>query len=257
MKFSEVVKHARPDLIVSKRHDEWLRENSNPVYSQEALDFGREQLQLQSKPRDRRGTISASSLDSCKRKQQFTFLGMPEVNYSPKTSQIFQNGTFMHIRWQMAGLTEGWLAEGEVPVPADNAYGLSGTRDGVAHEGSVVELKSINSNGFSSVNTFGPKESHKFQVGTYMVCSGTDNSVIIYEDKNTQDYKEFVVPLTKDLRDQVVEGAERLWDLIKTEKLAEPLAACEERAGYMFTGCPFRNVCLGTKNWEHAKEIAS
>src|SRR3954462_2316733 len=110
MKFSSLGKYQMDKgLVVSPRHEQWLQVNSDPIYSDEALAFGAKVLIDMGRPRDRRGTISASSAGSCRRKQQFTFLGLPELPPTPKLAQIFQNGTFMHIRWQMAGLTEGWL----------------------------------------------------------------------------------------------------------------------------------------------------
>jgi len=127
MKFSEVVKNNAPDLVVSRRHEEWLARNANPVYSDRALDFAAHQLAVL--PRVRKGTISASSLGGCKRKQQFEYIGMPQLPMDTKGALKVQNGMFMHLRWQMAGLTEGWLLEAEEPVPAarSSTY-IDGTR---------------------------------------------------------------------------------------------------------------------------------
>lgn len=255
MKFSQTMKLTKPDLVVSMRHEQWLGRNSNPEYSLEAIDFGRKALFDQGMPRDRRGTYSASSLNSCVRRQQFTFLGMPEIPPTPKQAGIFQNGTFMHIRWQMAGLTEGWLRQAEVPVPS-NSMNLAGTQDGVAHEDSVVELKSINSYGFGSVNTFGVKPDHVQQVGTYMAATGAEKSVVIYEDKNTQEFREFVVTIKDVPVKEIQERADRLWEMTEKKSLAEPLDKCLAGEGFQFTGCPFREVCMTTKSWEHAEEQA-
>lgn len=254
MRFGEIIKRTGQELVISSRHDEWLKANSNPSYSEEALAFATEQLQQA--PRDRRGTISASSLGSCRRRQMFTYLGMPELPPSPRTAQIFHTGTFMHIRWQMAGLTEGWLQWAEVPVGANDLQ-LSGTQDGVAYEGSVVELKSINSNGFSGVNTFGPKQDHLFQVGTYLYATAKEKGVILYENKDTQDYKEIVVHLDEVLAREIKEISERVWDYISNEELPEPLTECEAKTGWRYNSCPFRGQCLTTRNWAHAEEQAS
>lgn len=256
MKFGDLAKYKiDSDLVISPRHEQWLAKNANPVYSKRALDFGVEQLALQAKPRDRRGTVSASSLGSCRRRQQFTFIGMPELPPSAKTAQIFQNGTFMHIRYQMAGLTEGWLADAEVAV-GRNKYWLSGTQDGIAYDGSVVELKSANSNSFNRVMTFGPLAGHPFQVGTYVLTTDAEKGVLLYENKDTQDFKEFV--LTRDelpLR-EIQEINDKLWDQIEQRELVEPLDDCLAKTGYKYTGCPFRKDCLKVRTWGEAEEIA-
>lgn len=256
VKFGDLSKYRiDTDLVVSARHEKWLSENSNPVYSDKALDFAVEALEAQAKPRDRRGTISASSLGSCRRKQQFTFIGMPELPPSPKLAGIFQNGTFMHIRWQMAGLTEGWMKAAEVPV-GRNDYGLSGTQDGIAYDDSVIELKSTNSNGFNRVMTFGPLGGHPFQVGTYVLTTGAEQGVLIYENKDTQDFKEFVLTRDDLPLDEIEVINDGLWKKIAGKELIDPLDECEAKAGYRYAGCPFRAHCLKINSWQHAEEIA-
>lgn len=256
MKFGDLSKYKiDTGLVISPRHEKWLSENANPVYSEAALDFAVDALEAQGKPRNRKGTISASSLGSCRRRQQFTFIGMPELPPSPKTAQIFQTGTFMHIRWQMAGLTEGWLTAAEVPV-GNNDYGLSGTQDGIAYDDSVVELKSANSNSFNRVNTFGPLGGHPFQVGTYVLTTGAEQGVLIYENKDTQEFKEFVLTRDELPLDEIEIINEKLWERTVTKELFEPLDECEAGVGYKFAGCPFRTECLKIRTWEEAEEMA-
>lgn len=255
MKFSELAKYQDgKGLIVSSRYKTWIAKNANPHYSAEALSFGHQQLLLQSNQRDRRGTISSSSLSSCQRRQQFTFLGMPELPPSPKLAAIFQTGTFMHIRWQMAGLTAGWLSEAEVPI-GKNTYELSGTMDGVLDEDSVLELKSCNSNSFRRVLSFGPLEGHLFQVGTYVLTTGREKGVLIYEDKDTQEFKEFVFPRAELPLIEIEFGAKLLWQRITAEQLVEPLDECLAKSG-KYLGCPFRDNCLKIRSWEEASDLA-
>lgn len=253
MKFGEHIKQQKPELVVSRRHDAWMKANGNPEYSPEAIEFAREALNTAT--RERRGTVSGSSINSCRRRQIFTFLGWYQLPPTGKTAAIFQNGTMMHIRWQMAGLTEGWLRQAEVPVP-HNFLHLSGTMDGLADDGTIVELKSINSNGFRQVNTFGPKQDHVMQVATYGTVALIDKAVLIYECKDTQEYRELVVDITDALREEVVAVSERVWEYIDNQELPEPLSECEEKKGYRYNGCPYRDRCLVTKNYEHAMEQA-
>lgn len=254
VKFGELAKKTKAELVVSRRHEEWLSKNSNPWYSEKALDFGRKQLFEQGNPRKRQGTVSASSLGSCMRKQVFTYLGWLELAPSSKAAQIFHNGTFMHIRWQMAGLTEGWLVKAEVPVPRPNTLRLSGTQDGIAYDGSVVELKSINSYGFSGVNTFGPKSEHLLQAGAYMLTTGAKQTVFIYENKDTQEYKEIVTPLDDDMIENVTLRANALWEHIDNQTLPEPLSKCIDKEGWEYNSCPFRDRCLLVQTWKEAEE---
>lgn len=253
MKFSQLIKHEKPELEISSRHESWLFENGNPEYSPEAIRFLNEQMRAT--PRDRRGTVSASSLGSCRRRQIFTFLGMAQLPPSPRTASIFQNGTFTHLRWQMAGLTEGWLSEAEIPI-GENKLNLSGTMDGISDSDSVVEFKSINSYGYRGVMQFGVKHEHKMQVGTYMVATGRDKSLVVYENKDTQEFVELVVHLDQEIVDEVAASTETIWGYIEKSELPEPMPKCEERTGVMFNNCPYRGVCLQIRDWEQAVEIS-
>src|SRR3954470_1649699 len=107
MKFPETIQHSAPHLVVSHRHEKWITGSDHPPYSQRAIDFA--QAQLGKPDRKREGTLSASSLGDCERYQQFVYLGMPKLLPDAKGAARMANGTFMHLRWQMEGLTEGWL----------------------------------------------------------------------------------------------------------------------------------------------------
>jgi hypothetical protein len=247
VKFSETIKHADPELVVSRRHDAWVVGNdAHPVYSAVAIDFAVKQLAA--RDRVRKGTLSASSLGECDREQQFTFIGMPKLPPDEKNAAKMQNGSFMHLRWQMEGITEGWLASPEVKVPT-NPYRLSGTMDGLLYEGSILELKSINMNGFSRVQSFGPLTPHLFQMATYMLTTSATKGVFIYECKDNQEYKEIIVR-----RDEVplLEAelhASLLWGLIEKKQLVEPLEKCIDQEGWKYRSCPYRDRCLGIREW--------
>ena len=247
MRFSETVKLTSPDLVVSPKHDAWLTYNDHPHYSGRALNFASNQL---SKPdRVRRGTVSASSLGECVRYQQFVYLGMPQMPPDQKNAMKMQNGMFMHLRWQMAGLTAGWLAHAEVPVRSEE-FRLTGTMDGLLSQGEILELKSINMNGFSRVQTFGPLIPHLFQMATYMLCTARERGVFIYECKDNQEYKEIPVKRGDVDIDEAVLRAEYVWGQIDKQRLADPLGKCIDQEGWVYRSCPFRDRCLGIHTWE-------
>jgi hypothetical protein len=252
VRFSETTKLTAPELVISRRHEEWVTQNdAHPTYTAEALDFAHTAL---SKPdRVRKGTLSASSLGRCDREQQFVYLGLPKVPPEAKAAMRMQNGSFMHLRWQMEGLSEGWLMAAEVPL-IKNPYLLLGTMDGLLYDGSVLELKSINANGFSRVATFGPLLPHLFQMATYVLCTGRNRGVFLYENKDTQEYQEIVVgPHDLPLAD-VEAKAMALWSAIEGQELKEPLEKCIDQEGWVYHSCPYRDRCLSIHRWEEARE---
>jgi len=249
MKFSETVKLTDPNLAISKRHDAWLAKNDHPQYSGLALSFA--QKVLTAPERKRKGTVSASSLGECRRYQQFVFLGMPKLPPEQKNAMKMHNGSFMHLRWQMAGLTEGWLKDAEVPVHNEQ-YGLIGTMDGLVYDGSICELKSINLNGFRTISTFGPLTPHLFQMATYMLCTGRKTGRFIYECKDNQEYKEIPVRAAEMPIWEAKVQAELIWQEIGVKRLFEPLNKCIDKTGWKYNSCPFKDRCLAIHEWEEA-----
>lgn len=254
MRFGELLKHNRPSLVVSPKHEAWLLENDSPVYTPEALAFAARELAIQATPVDRRNTISASSLGSCARQQMFTFMGMPQLAPTAQNAAQLQNGVFLHLRWQMAGLTAGWLKAAEIPIPA-NPLRLRGTQDGISDQDTLVEFKSISPHGYSAVAKFGIKDDHRFQVGTYMTATGMERASLIYENKGNQEYVEYMVEMDADLTREVKERAEKVWDHADTKTLPEPLEKCIDKEGWEYRFCPYRNHCLRLKSWQQAEEI--
>jgi hypothetical protein len=225
-------------------------DNAHATYSMKAMEFA--YAQLAGVDRVRKGTLSASSLGECERYQQFVFIGMPKLKPDAKNAAKMMNGSFMHLRWQMEGLTEGWLRHAEVPVKSD-AYHLMGTMDGVLYEGSILELKSINSNGFSRVMTFGPLIPHLYQMATYMLCTGEEKGVFLYENKDTQEYTEIVVTPDDLPMTEMVNKAEQMWQSTRVEVLSEPLNDCMDMKGWKYQSCPYRDRCLTIHDWDEAK----
>jgi hypothetical protein len=248
VRFSETTKLTAPDLVISRRHEEWVTKNdAHPQYTQSALSFA--QMALNKPDRVRKGTVSASSLGGCAREQQFVYLGLPKLPPEAKAAMRMQNGSFMHLRWQMEGLSEGWLLDAEVPV-ISNPYKLSGTMDGMLYDGSILELKSINANGFSRIATFGPMLPHLFQMATYALCTGHTRGVFLYENKDTQEYKEIVVGPEDLPMVDVIDKALALWTAIEAQELQQPLEKCIDREGWQYNSCPFRDRCLSIHRWE-------
>jgi hypothetical protein len=249
LRFSETLKLSDPGLVVSKRHEAWITGSDHPPYSQRAIDFA--QAQLGKADRKREGTLSASSLNECGRYQQFVYLGMPKLMPDAKNAAKMANGSFMHLRWQMEGLTEGWLRFAEVALEK-NQYGLAGTMDGVLYEDSVLELKSINTNGFSRVASFGPLVPHMYQMATYLLCSGAGKGVFIYECKDNQEYTEIVLTRDQLPLDEVAHQAEVLHGSVEGQDLIEPLEDCIDGKGWKYASCPYRDRCMSVHTWEEA-----
>lgn len=116
---------------------------------------------------------SPSSAGSCMRARYYKRLGFPSDGgaIDPRTRRIFDNGTKTHERLQEYLKDQGMLLMDEVPV-YNEAYNIQGHTDGLLKlsptEKGILEIKSINSHGFSSLRE--AKEDHKKQGLVYIYC---------------------------------------------------------------------------------------
>lgn len=194
--------------------------------------------------RDRTGTWSASAAGHCLREQQFTYLGFPVAPVDADRQNIFDNGDFLHLRYQVAGMIGGWLRDVEVPL----TYGsnVRGTMDGDLVWNEVLELKSINDRGYKSVMEFGPKEDHKCQATAYMLCTGYTTARFVYENKNDNHNCEFVFELEEGYQAKVLRDWAYLDELTEQRTLSPMLHECLQGKG-MFRWCSYAQLC------EHAR----
>jgi hypothetical protein len=251
MSLKDQIKAVQTDMPITVLHEQWMTSGRAREYSQKALDFAGEQLAgTKGSQRLRKRMFRASGLHTCKRKQVLTYIGHPKQPEERTSSQqaIFITGDFLHLKWQMIGLSAGWLKEAEVPmdVPELNA---GGTADGITHTGGGFEFKSINDRGFGKVMTYGPLLEHQSQTDNYLFLGDLDHYSIVYENKNNGEWREFVRYREEKNMLRVAEEFEILNDFVEAKKLPMILSDCKAGEGTQFKQCPFKDTCLKMKGW--------
>lgn len=131
-------------------------------------------LSLNGEDNDRAVDVNApSQIGGCLRSRYYsrTQASRDTNAVDARTRRIFDNGTKTHERLQQYLEEQGMLLMDEVPV-YNATYNIQGHTDGIlalgAVEKGVLEIKSINSNGFSNLKTV--KEEHRKQGLTYVYC---------------------------------------------------------------------------------------
>lgn len=241
MGLTQMLRLSTSALLITPRHEEWLRQNSDVVLDSTVADFIRGELIK--KQRDRTRSFSASSLGHCRRQQLFQYLDT-QVERHPSAAQasVFIHGTWSHLKWQAMGLTAGWLAECEIPVRVDDHH-LRGTIDGILDTGEGWEFKSINARGYRRVLNEGPKDEHLQQIHGYMLATGIHTWSLVYEEKDTQDYKEFVVEYDPLVATRVLSDLTAMNNAVARRELLPMLEECGERSGMAYRSCPYRDAC--------------
>lgn len=247
MKFGEAMRMAKGEDWIKPRYHKYITGERDIEGEQ------RHAKHLLAIPnRDRTKSWSASAAGTCLRARQFAYLGLPGKPPDEHAMEIFLNGTWVHLRHQVVGLTAGYLVAAEVPL-INTDLNLRGTMDAIDLTGSVVEYKSINQNGFGTVRQFGPKDEHKLQVHSYMLAGDFEQARIIYENKNTNDIKEFLVPRDENLILDVRSDLEELNLATENGTLLPILPECHRKEG-RYRWCPFASQCLEIRGFQEVLE---
>jgi hypothetical protein len=228
------------------------------VFSPEALDFAAKVLsgEVGGQRKGRERKFRASGMGTCLRRRMFAVMGVPESRKNDTTLQnIFNNGNFAHLRWQMAGLTAGWLKACEVPADTPE---LGTTLDGICDDDSIFEFKSINSRGFRQVTEYGADYKHVMQTHAMFIASGKDKASIVYEDKDRQEWLEVRIVRTDEVEDDVRRELDALVQGRESESLPPMKPYCTTKEGAEWRNCPFRDVCPLLTTWKRMlREVPS
>lgn len=145
------------------------------------------------------GWVHVSDLTQpCERTIAAHLLGieLPREELTPQKSRIYENGTYMHLRYynyflslpppfnvQVAVIVKFWPVIGEADIVVQHPeLGWQ-----------IIELKSMNTDQFKLLKE--PTLSHQAQLNGYLALFGNNaQGQIWYENKNTQDVKTYVYP---------------------------------------------------------------
>lgn len=142
------------------------------------------------------GWVHASEAgNACERVLAAQLLGyrLPREKIEPRLSRIFENGTYMHLRFSNYFLSLPTPFEIQVAVILRD-WPIIGEADAIISHPEmgtiIIELKSINDRNFKLLKK--PQDGHAAQVNTYMglypdQCSGQ----VWYENKNDQTIKAY------------------------------------------------------------------
>lgn len=247
----------KKDLVLEHRLNEFLL-TWDGNYSPDAVK--KIHRALSAKQRDRRFSWSASSAGKPLRHQELSFLGAPTVGSTdPRLQMIFHNGTWTHMRYQAILLTAGLLDNIEVTIkrPSERARctmdGM-GTVLGGRYDGREFgfELKSRNDFQFKRQVVLDPDDRTRAQVDFEFWLSGLDMFVILNENKNTQEPKEWVFFREEDRVRDIRNMVKELNKAIDQQRLHPIPEECKESN---FKSCPWgpNGACANTGSWYYAK----
>jgi CRISPR/Cas system-associated exonuclease Cas4 (RecB family) len=218
-----------------------------------------------------------SSVGKCLRSIVYQMQGYESKQMDGRFLLICENGTYFHERTEKLFATTGLLIAPEVSFrvpelrlsgrsdaliknflshkPSDNIVKLyePAKEDGestLLYEGPdngviIVELKSISDSGFNYLNRTGAKEAHIMQLTLYMHIMGIKQGMLLYENKNTQEMKEFIIGYDADLAQKIIEKIKSANKHVD-EKTLPPKEF--ERTDFECRYCDYADLCWPVKN---------
>lgn len=170
----------------------------------------------------RKWVIRPSELGQCTRKIVMLILNLIQDKVTPQQQRIFDNGNDVHKRYlksylpkigckpvkirvrkngveEKVDFSEVLIENKELWIRGAPDAIILNPKDGHKY---VFELKSIKQENFYDLEA--PSEDHIAQVTLYMFLTDTKKAIILYENKNTQSIKEFVVEFSQKRLDDLI-----------------------------------------------------
>jgi len=186
-----------------------------------------------------RVSFYVSDAGKCPRALWFAFKKFPKKEKDPRVIRILENGDYTHMRIMSSLFSMGLVKAVELSL--ENEL-IKGRCDGVIvinNEPYVLEIKSINSFAFKKLES--PKAEHLKQLMLYLHYFKINKGIFLYENKDSQELKEFVVNYNPDIAESVIKEFRILKHMIENDILPPiPLRIEEWECRF----CDYREECF-------------
>lgn len=252
---------AGPDLMVVGPHSNWMeRLEHEKRPSKKAVLFAIKAL-LGGFKHERPGRFSPSAIGNpfvpCNRAVLFGYAGAPQLPPAIESNEMMDHGTIGHLKWQMEGLTEGYMAEAEVWAYDDDLL-CGGSIDAILDDGSVFELKTAGTFAYNRIVTRDQevKFETEIQGGIYMLLRDVDWASYVYEDRSSGSFHEFRKPRSAKIEAEIYRRLKLLKAYMETDALPPPLDMCTQRVGQTYKMCGYRKICPLMTSVSDAQDFA-
>lgn len=232
--------------FITPKHLAWL--STGGRYTPEAIAWAQEQMDSFAGPHHMPGprAFRASEAGACPRRRLLTRYGPKPPSPTTSLQNTFQTGTFMHLKWQMAGLSAGWLTAAETYFygPDSSNPLVRGKVDGELSWPGVFEYKSAGDWDWTKIQRRGaPLFEHEMQAGEALLILDKPVMHIIYEHKADGEWKEFAIPRTADLEARIADDRRVLETALEQRAVPPIKPRCAEKEGQEYSRCPHKASC--------------
>jgi len=231
---------------------------SNEILSEMITKKFDDLFYIEAENRNERVGLHASALivgdkEFCYREQVLSLFYKRSVEYiNPFVKRIFLNGWSVHEKWQSL-FEQGGIAEHVERTRGSKQLRIFFTPDAIVrlfNKRYVVEIKSMSTKQFVMLRKAPPLNAVR-QVQFYMHLTGIPNGIILVEDKNTQQFRVFVVEYDAGVAWEFVNRLHKIKkyaELFEEDrKIPRKHPKCVSKAVGRVKSCPMREACFGTK----------
>lgn len=175
----------------------------------------------------------------CPRQVFFKFKDYPRKEPEPRVMRIFDHGDYTHLRLSSVLFSLGIVRAVEVDIPPQsNIHGRADAIIGIEGKPYVVDFKTCSHFKFTKMNQ--PQPDNAKQLQLYLHYFKIPQGILLYEDKNTQEIKEFVVDYDKESAQDILNKFEKLKQQIENDEIPSVPKDIEKwRCKY----CDYREEC--------------
>jgi len=192
-----------------------------------------------SKQRDRdRDYFYITDAGKCPRAVYFQFKKVPKKPMDARVLRVFESGDHTHLRIISSLFALGLVKATEIDIPnKEIVHGRADVIITVDGEPMIVEIKSINSASFARLEA--PEPDHYKQLQLYLHFFNLKKGIVLYENKNTQELKEFAVDYDEKTVKECIEKFHILLAQIKSDTIPSVNDVNQWRCSY----CPYAEEC--------------
>lgn len=180
-----------------------------------------------------------SNAGKCPRQVFFAMKNYPKKSMEAQALRKMHHGDVVHSKLKNILYSLGIVKATEIEIPPQEL--VSGRADaiiGMNGKEYVVELKSINSFGFEQLDR--PKDGDVKQLTLYMHYFNIAQGLLVYENKNTQEMKEFEVSYDGALAKSIMDSFASLKQNVDSGQVPEKPGELEQ---WQCDYCPYIEEC--------------
>lgn len=175
----------------------------------------------------------------CPRAVYFSMKGYPKKELEARVLRVFEHGDSTHERIMRVLYSLGLVVAREVEIPNEEV--IHGRCDGIISikgKEYIIEIKTIRD--FKFAKLVEPETAHRRQINLYMHYFRKPQGIVLYESKDTQNLKEFIVEYDLKLCKEILQRFEELKYQIENDILPQkPLDLESWQCDY----CDYKEEC--------------